>query len=170
MILTTEPRLRRPTAADGPALHSLVAACPPLDLNSAYAYLLICQDFASTSIVATAPDGSLAGAVTGYRPPHRPDALFIWQVAVHPDWRGCRLARRMLDAILDRECNQDAIWLETTVSPDNTASRALFASLARSRGLGHAEAPLFGEDLLGPDHEPEWLHRIGPMTPALQEA
>lgn len=33
--------LRPPERKDGAALHDLIASCPPLDLNSRYAYLLL---------------------------------------------------------------------------------------------------------------------------------
>ena len=35
--------LGSPRVADAHAIHSLVAACRPLDLNSTYAYLLLCE-------------------------------------------------------------------------------------------------------------------------------
>src|SRR5690606_27480359 len=44
--------LRRPIAADGPAITRLIAACPPLDSNAAYCNLLQCTHFADFCIVA----------------------------------------------------------------------------------------------------------------------
>ncbi|MGS0756553.1 hypothetical protein ACVBEH_19100 [Roseateles sp. GG27B] len=48
---------------DGAALHRLIAACPPLDLNSIYAYLLLCLHHSQTSVVAEI-DGQIVGTVT----------------------------------------------------------------------------------------------------------
>jgi L-2,4-diaminobutyric acid acetyltransferase len=173
MSHTIPARTRRPTIADAPAVHQLIATCPPLDCNSRYAYLLICRDFADGCILAEDRDRRPIGVITGYRPPDRPDTLFIWQVAVHQAARGRGLARHMLELLLDRPCHNDVRWVEATVGPQNAASRALFAALATARGVNLSAEPLFEADLLGSGHEPEWLHRIGPMSgsplPALQE-
>ena len=79
---------------DGAALHDLIAACPPLDLNSRYAYLLLCHHHAQTSVVAEL-DGVLVGAITAYIPPIQPDTLFVWQVAVAPASRGNSLGHTL---------------------------------------------------------------------------
>ena len=70
-----------PGAEDGPSVHALIAACPPLDQNSVYANLLQCTHFADTC-VAVKREGRLVGWVSGYIPPQEPDVLFVWQVAV----------------------------------------------------------------------------------------
>jgi L-2,4-diaminobutyric acid acetyltransferase len=155
--------LRPPRPTDAPGLHRLIAACPPLDCNSAYAYLVICRDFAATSVVATA-GGSLIGALTGYRRPDRPDTLFVWQVAVAPEQRGRGLARRMLNEVLDRPTQRQVAWIETTIGPGNAASQALFAGFAASRGLRIETSLLCAGELLGDGHEPEVLHRVGPLA------
>ena len=47
-------------------------------------------------------------------------------------------------------------WVETTVSPSNRPSRALFESLARRLDTALEEEPCFGEELFPPDgHEAE---------------
>ncbi|MFV8819048.1 diaminobutyrate acetyltransferase [Haliea sp. E17] len=155
--------LRKPQAQDGAALHALIEACPPLDLNSVYCYLLQCSHFAATSVVAERA-GELVGAITGYRPPAQGDTLFIWQVAVSDKARGEGLARRMLNHIVDGEACAGVAFMETTVTDDNRASWALFESFARQR-----EAPLqrslkFDREthFLGA-HDSEYLARIGPF-------
>ena len=47
--------IEKPQVAHGPAIHRLVAACKPLDLNSRYAYLLLCEHFARTCVIARDP-------------------------------------------------------------------------------------------------------------------
>jgi len=91
--------LRRPTDGDGYNLHQLVARCQPLDTNSVYCNLLQCSDFADTAIAAENAQGELVGFISGYRPPARPDTLFVWQVAVDSSMRGQGLALRMLLAL-----------------------------------------------------------------------
>lgn len=154
---------REPTPADAAPIWQLVRASGSLDVNSPYAYLLVCDDFAATSVVAT-HDEALVGFVASYRPPNDPTALFVWQVAVDANARGQGLGRRLLVAALGRPANRDVDYLTATVTPDNAASLALFRGLGRDLGAAVREherfpAALFPTD----DHEPEMGLRIGPL-------
>ena len=102
-----------------------------LDLNTSYAYLILAEDFAATCRVAVS-GGEVVGFVLGYRPPERPTHVFVWQVAVRGDQRGRRVAARMLDDLVDRLPEVEA--MEATVTESNTASRRLFDSFARRHG------------------------------------
>lgn len=156
---------RVPRAADGAAIHRLVGECPPLDLNSVYAYLLLCEHFRDTCVVAESPGGSIDGFVSAYIPPGQPDRIFIWQVAVHARARGQALARRMLRELLRRPALAGVRHLETTIGPDNHASRRTFLGLAADLGAHAAEQPFFGRQLFGhADHDDEMLFRIGPFA------
>jgi len=163
-ITASSITLRNPEIRDGAALHALVAACPPLDLNSCYAYLLIAHHHAATSVVADSGDPCepLAGAITAYVPPAQADTLFVWQVAVAAQSRGQGLAQRMLQFCFDQS---DATWLETTISPDNQASQQLFTRWAERNGAGVTRMPLFSASHFGEGmHEDEHLYRIGPLA------
>ncbi len=157
--------LRNPHHRDGAALHELIAACPPLDLNSAYAYLLVCQHHGATSVVAeaepTTPSGSsLAAAITAYVPPAQPDTLFVWQVAVDDRHRGRGLGHRMLQYCIEQT---PVRWLETSISPSNHASRQLFTRFAARQGVEVVTLPFFSASDFGKgQHEEELLYRIGP--------
>lgn len=141
-----------------------------LDVNSPYAYLLVCTHFASTSIVAQDPNGAgLVAFVAAYRLPDDPDAVFVWQVAVSSAWRGAGLGGQLLSALLARPANRTARWLEATITPSNRPSERLFHSFARSVGarcqaIGSHPADLFP----GGEHEPEVRYRIGPLSIDLQ--
>ena len=158
-------RLREPERNDGAALHSLVRACPPLDLNSAYAYFLLADHFSGTLVVAENEEG-LAGAVTAYILPDRPDTLFVWQIAVAPGARRAGLGGKMLRELLRRPSCSRVKFIETTISPSNMASKRLFISLAQWLGCG-VETGLFlsGDDFPEVGHEEEFLYRIGPFGP-----
>lgn len=155
--------LRPPARQDGAPLHDLVAACPPLDLNSRYAYLLLCEHHAPTCVVAEA-GGALAGAITAYVPPQQPDTLFVWQVAVAPHMRGQQLGTRMLTHLLQHCVQARGLrWLETTISPDNLASQQLFTRFAARHDVGCTTATLFAASDFGASgHQAECLYRIGP--------
>jgi len=158
-----EIRVGKPRVAQGAAIHRLVDACKPLDLNSQYAYLLLCGHFAETCVLAECGERSV-GFVSAYTPPGREDTIFVWQVAVDQAMRGRGLAATMLRELLARQAVRRCCYLETTVSPSNTASRRLFHRLARELGAPATETLLFAEDDFGgEDHECEMLIRIGPF-------
>ena len=156
------PRLRAPGIQDGPAIHALVRACPPLDLNSLYGYLLLCLHHSGTCVVAESAQG-IVGFVSAYLPPGKPDTLFVWQVAVARHCRGQGLGRRMLQHLLQRPAVRSVRFIETTVGPGNAASRAMFAGWARSLGVALSSTPLFEASLFGDGHEAEDLLRLGPL-------
>jgi len=156
--------LRRPTDGDGFALHALVARCQPLDTNSVYCNLLQCSDFADTAMAAEDAQGQLVGFISGYRPPSRPDTLFVWQVAVDASMRGQGLALRMLMALTHRVATQGVRFMETTISPDNGASQALFRKAFAQLGVDYDTRTLFSRAVhFAGQHEDEVLYRAGPF-------
>lgn len=156
--------LGMPSVRDGAAIHHLVDACKPLDLNSTYAYLLLCEHYAETCVHAKRAERTL-GFISAYRPPRRDEVIFVWQVAVAEEARGQGLARAMLRELLSRPALSDCRYLETTVSPSNEPSRRLFHGLARELGAPLTERVLFSEQDFGDDHhEVETLIRIGPFA------
>jgi len=160
------PVLRAPNKRDAAAIHTLVSQCPPLDLNSLYTYLLLSEHFRDTCVVAEDSDG-IEAFVSAYVPPGRADVLFVWQVAVHERARSKGLARHMLTDLLRRPELGGIKYIETTVDPDNHASRSLFASMARQLGADSFETSLFEGHLFGMQQHPdEPLIRIGPFRPA----
>ncbi len=155
--------LRPPHPEDGAELHRLVNHCPPLDENSLYCNLLQCTHFRHTSVLAVM-NGEVVGAITGYLLPAHPGTLFIWQVAVHEVARGKGLARQMLANLLERDICAEVTHLETTVTPSNDASRAMFAGFAREFGLSFEYQDYFQRDThFNGQHEAEELLRIGPI-------
>jgi len=157
------PWLRPPSKGDGARIHQLVADCPPLDLNSLYTYLLWSEYFPDTSVLAGEGD-QLQGYISGFLPPERSDTLFVWQVAVHASARGKGLGGKMLLNLLQRPALAGVRYLETTVGPDNLASRGMFNGLARRLNAKVHETPLFDRTMFGAQgHDDEPLLRIGPF-------
>lgn len=155
--------LRVPCSTDGPAITALIAACPPLDVNSAYCNLLQCSHFADSCVLAEM-DGKVVGWISAYRPPSAPHQIFVWQVAVHPAARGMGLGGRMLDALLARPSVRGATHLTTTVTEANQASWAMFTRFAKKHGLDLAKAPLFEREAhFAGAHDTEWQATIGPL-------
>jgi len=140
----------------------LVRASNALDLNSPYAYLLLCSDFAGTSVAADI-DGEVVGFVGAYRPPARQSAIFVWQILVAEAGRGRGIATRMLSALLEAEGCAGVHYLEATVTPSNAPSRALFTRFARRRGVPCREQTAFAANLFPGKHESEIRLVIGPL-------
>ncbi|MPY64996.1 diaminobutyrate acetyltransferase [Streptomyces spongiae] len=160
-------RIDRPDVADGAALWRLARDSRTLDLNSSYSYLLWCRDFAGTSVVARdTEDGRPVGFITGYIRPEQPGTLLVWQVAVDAAQRGRGVAAALLDGLTVQVARQHRLTtVETTITPGNTASERLFASYAARHGAAVEREVLFEAGQF-PDggHEPEVLHRIGPLS------
>lgn len=155
--------LRPPNVDDGARIWRIARDSQVLDTNSSYAYLMWCRDFAATSMVVEV-DGVVAGFVIGYRRPHAPDVLFVWQVAVDHAFRGRGFGVAMLERLLNNCAVQGVSTLETTISADNPASIAMFGSLARRRGADIADYSLFDSADFPDSHEAERLYRITQPT------
>ena len=155
--------IRQPAPDDGIAVHNLIRKSAFLDDNSLYCYLVLCTHFSDTSVVATLGD-DLAGVVTAYIPPQQQDTLFVWQVAVDTAAQGRGLASQMLKHILDRDATRHINFVETTVTADNKASRAMFSSLARRFNADISESVMFDrvQHFLNL-HDSEYKLRIGPL-------
>lgn len=167
---THGPAITSPSLADGAAMWRIARDSGALDLNSSYAYLMFCRDFARTSRIATV-DGEAAGFVLGYRRPERPDCLFVWQIAVDERFRGRQVSSRLLDHLVRAEVQTDGQLpavrtLETTITDDNTASQALFTSFARRWDAELTTAPLFAATHFPDGHDAEPLYEIGPLLPS----
>lgn len=153
-------RFRQPRRRDGARLLRLVRACPPLETNSQYLYLLLTEHFSQTCMLVE-QDDDIVGFISAYRRPDAMHTLFIWQVAVRPDMRGRGLGLDMLRALLSRPSLHAISALEATVAPDNRASRRLFEGFARERDWSCEATPLFAPDDFGGEvHEPEFLLRL----------
>lgn len=155
-----EVLLERPRPENAKAVWELIRASHPLDLNSPYAYLLLCHHFAGTSVVAHR-DGELVGFVGAYEPPTSPAVVFVWQIAVRDSERGTGLGTRLLDEVVEGGAFR---FLEATVTPSNASSWRLFRGYALKRNAHATEQPLFPSSFFpGPSHEQEVLIRIGPL-------
>lgn len=176
---TVHLHLRAPTVADGPVLWRMAADSATLDVNSPYAYLLWCRDFAATSVI-THLDDRPAGFVTGYRRPDQPTTVMVWQVAVEAGHRGAGIGGRMLDHLARRLQPDGVTHVEASVMPDNEASQRLFCSFARRwrlrSSVASCSAPNFprcsraraavpyrsvadeheGRSRIGPEWQPVW--------------
>jgi len=165
VCLLNELSFRTPIANDGVAMHALVERCKPLDVNSQYCYLILCEHFPSTCVIVE-KDNEVVGFITAYIPPRKRDTLFIWQVAVDARLRGQGLAKKMLGTLLSRSNLKRANYIEATVNPSNGASRALFQSLANDCSCAFDEELIFPATMFGEgNHEQENLIRVGPINP-----
>jgi diaminobutyrate acetyltransferase len=121
-----------PTKADGAALWRIARDSDKLDLNSPYAYLLWCHDFADSTVVAKV-DGQAVGFVIAYRKPGAPDTALVWQVAVDASQRGKGLAGALLDELFTKLVDRGVQYLRP---PSHLTTRHPSACSARSPSGG----------------------------------
>jgi L-2,4-diaminobutyric acid acetyltransferase len=156
--------LRIPLKSDGTAVWSFIRDVGNLDLNSAYCYMMLCDYFKETCLIAEA-DGELIGFVSAFRVPDRPNTLFIWQVAVASSQRGKGLGRKLLDELISRRKLTEALFIEATISPSNEASRALFNGIARRYDVELEVSSGYSAEWFPAEssHEDELHYRVGPI-------
>jgi L-2,4-diaminobutyric acid acetyltransferase len=151
-------------------LSRLIAECPPLDNNSVYCNLLQCSHFAQTCVAAK-QDNELLGFISAYLIPGKSNTLFVWQVAVDNKHRGKGLASKMLMHILTRKVCKSVEYLETSITKNNHASRALFEGFANKHGLTTHNTLMFDKEIhFSGSHESEYLLRIGPLNNDIHQA
>ncbi|WP_096201685.1 diaminobutyrate acetyltransferase [Bacillus sp. FJAT-45350] len=153
----------KPKVEDGAAMWELVNNST-LDTNSSYKYIMMCEFFAETCVVAKEND-KLVGFVTAFIPPERQDVVFVWQIGVDQSQRGKGLASKILNELISRTGCKNVNYLEATVTPSNNASQSLFRRLARDHQTECEIKECFGEELFpGDDHEEELTFRVGPFN------
>ncbi|MUG88509.1 diaminobutyrate acetyltransferase [Paenibacillus timonensis] len=155
---------RKPVPSDAKRVYELIRNCQTLDLNSAYGYLVLCDYFRETCVVAE-EGSSLVGFLSAFRSPLRSDTLFVWQVAVAGSHRKQGIGKRMLSFLLSENGAPPVTYLEATISRSNLASTRLFTGVAKEHAApveitSGYKAEMFPEEL---HHEDEPLYRIGPF-------
>lgn len=162
LSLADKLHYRVPHKADGAKIWELVRESGKLDLNSAYFYLAMSHWFShSCMLVEEKETGQLAGVLIGFLKPSQQNVLFVWQIAVVEQYRGCGIAQRMLDQV---QKQADIDFVEATISPSNLSSRRLFEKWAASKQVNIIKEDCFGEeDFQEQVHEQEDLYTIGPL-------
>ncbi len=154
---------RVPRIEDGRDIWKLVVESGALDENSPYCYLLLCRDFFETCLVARVGE-ELAAFVAAYKPPARPDTLFVWQIGVAGPFRKRGLGSQLLDRLIRLPACQACSTLEATVTPSNQASRWMFERFASRHQATCTVQTGFTSALFGGSaHQEEHLLRISPL-------
>src|SRR5699024_10877848 len=117
---------RKPNLEDGKDIWSLAKETSELELNSSYRYILWCDKFADSTIVAV-KDNEVIGFVQGFIQEDPEPTLFVLQVAVSEEIREQGLATRKIETF---KKTTDAKYLDATVTPSNLTSKHLVQSHA----------------------------------------
>jgi L-2,4-diaminobutyric acid acetyltransferase len=155
---------RCPQLADGLKIYNLIAASPPLDVNSSYLYFLQSSHFAQTCVLAE-QDGELLGFVSGYLRPDKPTELFVWQMVVAEAGRGKGIAKNLVRQQLKQalQLQPQLASLSCTISPSNQASQGVFKSLAKHFGMQLSKEEFLTEaHFAGQEHEAEDYYCLQP--------
>lgn len=153
---------RPATPADGREMWRFVREAGVLELNQSYAYILMCQHFGNTCLVAET-DEKMVGFVLAYVPPRQPDTVFVWQIGVARDVRGRGVGLHLLRHLLALDGCRNVQYLEASVTPSNKPSQNLFRAFARKWGVSCRKLPFFPSEFFPEAHEPEFLYRVGPL-------
>lgn len=162
--IKTELHYRKPNIEDGAAVWELVKDTGMLDVNSSYSYIMWCEIFSGTSIVAES-GRDIVGFISGFIHPDTANTLFIWQVAVDESEQGQGLATKMLFELLKRDYREPIHYIEATVSPSNTPSNHLFWGLSKRLDCNCVISDYISTDHFPEKgHEDEILFRVGPFN------
>ncbi|SDC19742.1 diaminobutyrate acetyltransferase [Pelagirhabdus alkalitolerans] len=151
-----------PQLEDGKKMWQL-ASHTTLDDNSAYKYIMMCQYFKETCVVAK-DNQNVLGFITGFIPPENPNTVFVWQISVDPNHSGKGIASKLLKQLVSQVKSKGVNYVEATITPSNKASQALFKKLATSFDTDYQVESFLTQDLF-PDEtfEEELKYRIGPL-------
>ncbi len=151
-----------PSIEDGSQLFQFVQETGGLDINSEYSYLLLGAHFNQTcALVKHGQD--IIGFVSSYLQPNHSDTLFVWQVAVNPQYRKQGLAKMMILNILQRPVCKSVNFLKVSITPDNMGSQKLFAALASELKCNISSSCFFEKSDFSTHHEKELLFHLGPF-------
>lgn len=153
---------RAATATDGGEMWKFVEAAGVLEQNPSYAYILLCQHFGDTCLVAER-GGEMVGFVLAYIPPRQPDTVFVWQVGVSKVVRGKGVGMRLLRHLMALPACRNVKYLEASVTPSNTPSQNLFRAFAKRSNTECRKLPFFPSEFFPEPHESEHLYRVGPI-------
>lgn len=156
--------IQKPKKEHGHKVWQLIKDSENLDLNSSYYYFILCDFYKDyCAVVKDEETGNIVGFLSGLIPPNQPGTLFVWQVSVASSARKRGLAKRMLQFVLEN--NKDIVTtIQTTISPDNAASDALFQSIAQQYGATvETTVYLDTNDFDHENHETELLYTIQPL-------
>ncbi len=153
---------RSATPTDGARMWEFVQAAGTLELNPSYAYILLCQHFGDTCLVAE-KDGEIVGFVLAYVPPRQDDTVFVWQVGVSTKVRKRGVGIQLLRHLLALDGCRSVRYIEASVTPSNRPSQNLFRSFARKWGVTCRKIPFFPAEFFPENHEAEDLFRVGPL-------
>jgi L-2,4-diaminobutyric acid acetyltransferase len=106
--------------------------------------------------------------MTGFVPPKESQTLFVWQVAVDPNYRNEGIAKNLVSTVLEN-AGSEIKYVEATVTSSNRASLKFLENLADDLKASISLTPLFSTEVLGEGHEPENLVKIGPINSKLLE-
>jgi len=142
--MTADIGLRRPTEDDQPRI---VAVADHWFAGRRVWPLLVhawFRDFAGTSLIADAPDGSARGFLVGYRSPERPDEAVLHLAGVDPNHRRRGLGRTLVEAFAADAAGSGATIVRAVAWPDDPIAVAFFRAVGFETEAGPGSQRLYG--------------------------
>ncbi len=117
--------VRRVKESDFLEVHKFVLGCKPLELYPKHLYKIIFRYFGNTCYILKS-DGKIIGFIMGFVSQRHKDTYFLWQIGIEPFSQGQSIGSKMLSELEKEIKNLSLKRIETTVDPQNIASKNLF--------------------------------------------
>jgi L-2,4-diaminobutyric acid acetyltransferase len=135
---------------DVSGVRKFVDSCNPLTLHTAVTYALMFDLSPDLCFVAES-NGEIVGFASSIIGTKDRDALYCWQVGVHPDHRGSGLAERLIDSRIEAGRSAGCTKVQVGIEPSNKVSLGLWQKVAKKLGkeLQEVRKVSFNDELSG---------------------
>ena len=131
-------KIRSIVKEDHAAIIELIKNCSPyVESHHEYLYWILENYYKSTCFVCKNEE-NIIGYISGL-PSFDENAIFIWQICVHQNYRKNKIGNMLLNHITERLSDYKLNSLQFTIDKDNIPSYRLFENFAIENGL-HIEA------------------------------
>ncbi|MCI5194556.1 MAG: GNAT family N-acetyltransferase [Candidatus Electrothrix sp. AU1_5] len=108
--------LRNITEKDNSRIRELIYICKPLGLHTSFTYWVLTKYFPNLCFLMES-DKKLIGFISALRSTIDDKVLFIWQIAVSPEYRGKRYASILIKTVVDSGTNIGCNRFQLSISP-----------------------------------------------------
>ncbi|HEX9061963.1 MAG TPA: GNAT family N-acetyltransferase [Clostridia bacterium] len=120
-------RIRNLREGDASQVLNLIEQCGPyVAPYNVYAYWILENYYSSTCYIAE-ENNRIIGFISGM-PSNDKQSIFIWQLCVHSEFRGRRIAVSLLDSLISKAKELKFEKIELSISESNSDSQNLFKS------------------------------------------
>lgn len=120
-------KIRKASVDDFLKLHDLVGRIEGIVQHPTHFYKIMISYFGD-SIIIVEDKEKLVGFLIGFVSQVVPEEFFIWQLGVDPEYRGQKIAKKIMEATLEAARQHNCRRIVATVETVNKPSQRLFES------------------------------------------